>query len=378
MDISVAQLRVSCVWAATVPELFAASAGGAGAGGAGYWVGDAARYQNTFGDLQSGSAETVRGATLPWKPRTRQRFWSYYAEALQAQQVTANRAWKLLIPFRMPGPIAGLDPPQDVKLFQEAYLFPHAVGFVLGLTADITGSLAAAVDRAVTICRDKSFTLANPAGKIEVAMAGIGEQAIRMLLDDQVGTGAAASLKPSEPFSVVSITGASGAALFEPVKDGDDLHQALEGFATLSQTWKVNVLQPFPQACVQQGKRRPQAHVLYAAKNGRTVWHPHYFGLVGAKRSPLNCYHRNLVFASLQTQSLLGLIGLVADERKQGNLPSGRFNDCVQRACGILGRMYGGDSATYRSHTIRRQIVDSSGFTAVGDERVLRGMTALT
>jgi len=73
----------------------------------------------------------------------------------------------------------------------------------------------------------------------------------------------------------------------------------------------------------------------------------------------------------------LALIGVVIAERAQGRPPSGPFNDIAQRACGILGRMYGGDSGTYRSQTIRRQLGDSGQIAAVSAERISRGMPAL-
>lgn len=369
MAISISQLRLSFVWATSTPSLF-----GAAAGQPGYWVGDTVEYQNAFGTLQKRQVESVRGAMLPWLPRARQRFWSYYAEALQVQQLAANRAWKLLIPFRMPRPLTGLTPPPGTSVLQEAYLFPHAVGFILGVTADIDMPLADAVDYATTIAHEKSFTLASAGA---MGTNGLAEWALRSVLSNVLGAGVNVVLKPIQPYSIVSVTRASGEQVLQPILDGDEVHRALEGLATLSPSWKHNKLPSLQDGCVQQGGTRPKEHVLYAAQRGRAVWHPHHFAAQGDKRAPLNCYHRNLSFASLQTQSLVELIDLVSDARKAGNPPSGRLNDCAQRASGILGRMYGGDTSTYRSHTIRRQILDSGRVPAITKERELRGMPPL-
>lgn len=366
MAISVTQLRISFIWASTVPQLFTSA-------NPGYWAGDAVRYLNAFQALQIPGATAVNGARLPWLERSRQRFWMYYAQKDQAQKIDSGEAWKLMIPFRVSRPLGGLSPPPGMKLLQEGYLFPHSMGFILGITVDIDATLADAVDKACSIRHDKLFALNGQ----PIGAQGIGEAALHSLLTNAAGPEAVASMKPLQPFSIISVTRASGAESLQTVLDGDATHRALEGFVTLGKTWRENKLPPLDQGRTRQGDSRPEEHLLYAAKRGRVIWHPHYFTSTGDKRAPLNCYHRNLSFASLQTQSLLELIDLVTDERGQGNSPTGRLNDCARRASGILGRMYGGVETTYRSHTVRRQIDESGRAAAVNAERKARGMAPL-
>ena len=93
----------------------------------------------------------------------------------------------------------------------------------------------------------------------------------------------------------------------------------------------------------------------------------------------LCCYHRNLVFASLQTESLGLLVSRTAKNRRNGeDFYSPDHRECVRRASNILWQLYAGDYSTYRSWSPRVQIEDNNLKQELDDIRDFFGMSRLT
>ena len=125
--------------------------------------------------------------------------------------------------------------------------------------------------------------------------------------------------------------------------------------------------------------RKPNAGDFhYGLKRGRAVWIPTSF-VPKAKKYSLACYHRNLVYASLQTESLVSLMQLMTSALTAAPNTSrhASMETLVQSAAGILGRLYGGDTDIYRSGSVRRQIDDHPHKAAINDVRKYRGRPPL-
>lgn len=103
---------------------------------------------------------------------------------------------------------------------------------------------------------------------------------------------------------------------------------------------------------LKQQTESPPCNVLYAAKNSRVVWFPGIF-LPGVKNGLLAAYHRNLTLASLQVESLCGLIGASKDMLKYPIPPV--HSERLRRALINLEQLYGGQSS-YHSYSTRVQL----------------------
>jgi len=139
------------------------------------------------------------------------------------------------------------------------------------------------------------------------------------------------------------------------------------------------VLHPLAQRAVAI-RNAPPSHLLYGLARGRAVWFPASFLDLGKQRSSLACYHRNLMFASLQTESLAGLM-VLARERYQNPAPasplSNSMDALLQSAAEVLGRLYVGDAKTYRSSSPTVQIKDNKWLDTINYVRNVFGQAPL-
>jgi hypothetical protein len=108
--------------------------------------------------------------------------------------------------------------------------------------------------------------------------------------------------------------------------------------------------------------------VLYRRPRGRAIWFPGQFTLPGGVLHTLSNYHRNLVFASLQIESLGGLVMHAARELDRTS-SSEPYSDCVRHAAVLLGGLYSGAKWTYRTASAPAQIVDNGWIADINKVR---------
>jgi hypothetical protein len=90
------------------------------------------------------------------------------------------------------------------------------------------------------------------------------------------------------------------------------------------------------------------------------LWFPNLFaGAPGG--ASLACYHANLTFATLQVDSLGGLVRETAEKIRNNTQLAFAENECARFAGGLLGRFHGGQESVYRSWSTRVQIQQSNG-----------------
>ena len=104
-----------------------------------------------------------------------------------------------------------------------------------------------------------------------------------------------------------------------------------------------------------------KSNIIYGLKRSRAIWFPCYIKSVGKKIRKLGCYHRNLTFATLQTESLVAMIRTLI---KNQNDNSPDLREKVINATQILGLLYEGVNGTYKSWSIRKQI-DDNGYMGI-------------
>jgi hypothetical protein len=293
----------------------------------------------------------------PWD-KSGQHFWEYYLEHKpRLEDVPGIKAWKFLVPFR--GGVAVKKVmiqslAEEMQGFDlESFFYPFGFGLILTFTVRKNQNLADAVKGAVEIRKDGRLNVEWASGTQEnLYLNQFAEKCLTNIRQAALGQAAISGSIPVEPFTVFTVLKGAGKNLDVPPIDGKEIHRSLEAVTTWPPLWKTAKLPDLDDKTKLPLKSSSNnGDVVYARKRGRAIWFPALFTDDTKVRSSLACYHRNLVFASLQTESLCSFVTTTAQEIKSGNYASLRVmhRDCARLAAGILGRMYGGDRETYRS-----------------------------
>jgi hypothetical protein len=168
-----------------------------------------------------------------------------------------------------------------------------------------------------------------------------------------------------EPFTVATVVNGSG--VDRDVAPPNDVHLALHALTEWPAAYDWRTPPPSELSDLAESSIDIRAgydgDALYAQQRGRAVWFPKWFVSTQEKRrTKLSCYHRNLVFLSLQVESLGALIRVTADQIQAGNEPArgSTHRSVAGQAAEILSKLYRGDrDSTYRSWSARTQIVQN-------------------
>lgn len=308
---------------------------------------------------------------VPWPKPSGQRFWQYYLElgaGKKLNEVRGAHAWRSLVPFRRKVPVEvkmpeGLPRP----LLCEAFYYPFGLAFVVTARCESQLAVNAAVELAFKIRKTEKLETRWDQGAAELlSLDMLAGQALPNLRTAAFEPGAVAEAGSATPFTICTFIKAEGVDPNLPTPANGEIHRALEAMTGWRNTWLYDELPDLAQAGLKIEGATP-SHVLYANKRGRAVWFPAYFSRA---RHTLSCYHRNLVFASLQTESLSGLVVETAKLLANGKaFLSNAHRTCAQLAAGILGRLYGGDGSIYRSQSCQVQIEQNNLVEAVNAVR---------
>jgi hypothetical protein len=240
-------------------------------------------------------------------------------------------------------------------------------------------SLFEAISLAVRIRRTEKvsvqWSLGTPAET--VALDSLAEKSISEFRRFALG----ASAKPGrrltlEPFTVFTVIKGENVHPEKAVPNGSEIHRGMEALTRWSSTWEQDTLPELGKHRLATRSSAPSGDLLYANKRGRAIWFPAHF-TAGERISSLSCYHRNMLFAALQVESLCGLMRQTAEQIDETPLPAA-YDDCARNAGGVLGRLYGADSSTYRSWSPRRQMDDNQFVNDVNKVRAIFGMKPLS
>jgi hypothetical protein len=354
--VAISKFRISLIWTETVPAMLARTAA---SGAPLAWLGLMGDYQQNFNALGAGAGPAE--VELPWRRPMGERFWRRYFEGTHTGEVTGLQAWKRLTPFRgtLPCGISAAVP--DVKMSFESYFAPH--GIALLATAYYEGaekSLPEVADIAHAVRFGPFF--GRVGGAANRRLEPVAEDTLADLCHQAFGANIAGHLHDSKPFTVTTLLDGRNASDSDKIKAGSPEHRLLEAVTGWNPSYRNMNLKNLPPATASvRIKRQLDGDLMYARKNGRAIWLPRAF--ISGSRT-LTCYHRNIVFASLQTQSLGGFSIWAAAQQKAGAPVDKSVLDRAKRATTLLGLLSEGNPAIYQSASVAKQIEEANYLTA--------------
>jgi hypothetical protein len=269
-------------------------------------------------------------------------------------------AWKSLVPLRKKVPFKVQAPWLQGRVFLEGFFYPHGVALVITAESEETLTLADAKTLSFNLRQDGSYLVEANGAQQQLPLGSLADQAMAHLCAEALGPQAPAALLGA-PFSIWTVIRGEGVDPKQPVAYGGDVHTLLESVTTWNAKLNnANLSQLDAQHCAQLRTNRAAGDLLYAQDKARAVWFPNTFTLTPGKKPTLGCYHRNLVYATMQVESLGRFVRETAKEIKQpgdANLLPLPHKYCSQRAAGILTRfLKAGEDETYRSGSVELHI----------------------
>lgn len=348
------------------------------------FLGNEFGYQKKFDEIRlNGGVAT--GLTFPWHRPTDDFFWLYYLEGKQPVDVSAKLAWKQLMPFRQKLPFTINAPWLNARLFLEAFYYPH--GFAILLTVESRQSLTLEQARELSykVRQDEQFEVDDGSGAEFLYLDKLADKAMAFITVATLGPNVIPSALAIKPFSIWTVVQGGGIDPKLPTPNTGDVHKVLEAVTTWNANFATANLPNLSDASLQIRSKHAAGDVFYGNTRGRAVWFPGTFTLKKGKKRSLSCFHRNLCFTSMQTESLARFVSDTANEIPQvgegSKLPLAQ-RYCVTRAAGILARMYSGlDPTTYRSGSPKVHLKDNmflANINKIRDEFVLTGAPPLT
>jgi hypothetical protein len=300
------------------------------------------------------------GLSLPWRRTCAHSFWKHYFKGNHLWDMKPSVAWdKYLVPFRKRVKsqrisASWLKTKRAVTL--EGFFYRHGVAAVITVRVRDCASLDEAVERALPARYTGSYEVKwRDGSEGSYSLSALATYLLDSFCEDALGPGEEKG-KDSPFFSIATVIQGGSEYRDQPVKQGDDIHKALEALTTWTKSWpSVNP----PQL---EDKRFPikheqDNHYLYGDQQGRAVWFPKLFTPPkdGSKRYALGWYSRNLLLASLQTASLGAFLKHTADRLKTGaDIPTSQ-KQWARGAIKALNRLSQGQD-TYRTWSTRAQI----------------------
>jgi len=355
--------RTSFIWVQTVPGLLSKTVPAPYA-----FLGAYGDYAKAFDACQKGTpaAGTLQ---LPWREEPEGNYyWRYYFEGQDAGAVTGVKAWKKLVPFRRSLAATTVAPqPAEAKVTFEMFYAPQ--GLALLARANYRGDAKSPLDAAklaLAVRYDYRFLLAGSA-------TPSGGYSLDTIADRAFAETRKTDLGNAEGYSgggdPVSVTTFLQGEDVQTIAQGSDEHFLLEAVTSWNRTLKTADLAAHKLADAQLTTVRnaDAENLMYVRGRGRATWFPRDF--VGNARPSLSCYDRNIVQASLQTQSLGAFVTWAAAQLAEGTPLDGAVLDRAKRAAALLQIFSDGGTTglkvTYRSASVLKQITDAKWSDAI-------------
>ena len=316
---------------------------------------------------------------LPWQIDTSAKltgawFWrQYFAEGNLLEDANVGASWQRLVPFRWAEPV-----PSPTQLAVEGqagvasiqtYIYPFGSAIIANYYYHVQDQ-ALSLEEAAILALDfkqaphlRLTTNGASTTKTLDAVAGQGLDELRAIVLGKKPDQPRPVRYPNTVFTVIEGKGDDVATAAKP---SDEVIRFLEVVTNWGPLLKAPT--PLPadvETCQDQPSRPPgsahvPADVIYSRGLGKAIWFPGSF--TQPEDAGLGCYHRNLVFATLQVASLGRFIVDVARRVNAGTtLSSTSLRECAGNATERLARIYKGKAeATYRSKSLRRQILEAN------------------
>lgn len=301
---------------------------------------------------------------LPWHHirRGHQRFWELYVER-SLDGLNSTQALKRLVPFAIRLGKCEADWLAPGHAWVEGFFYPHRVVAAVWVYLEHEAGLT--LDQ----LNDKIID-ARKAKKYRVTWYADGQQGELSLYDlalearrrlrQMVLAGAPVASDDDRPFVITTVTKGSydEEALATAIDPGGPIHQALEVMCLGERPVNLHNLAASLLKIDMDQQLPSQAH--YAVDRARAGWFPARFRRADDKL-PLGCYHRNLTYASLQTDALIEMLNLVSRIHDQGRPIPDLELDLALAAAGLVRLLYGKNKEIYQSDSVRKQIDQRRG-----------------
>lgn len=316
---------------------------------------------NRFDWAAAFDASAKRDGTVqpPWPDRAGRGFWTYYFEEQKPlEAIKGDQAWHGVAPLRHPFLIKVTTADARIRLAPEAFIYPHGLAVVVNVFLQGNFTPEQAAEHASDIRRKQMFEINGTSSR---PLDAVGAAALDALRNAAFGPNVGVGRRPHFPFSVVTVIVGIGGDEASPPADGTAEHRFLDAVTTWSPTWKSAALGKVADHQLESRKEGvPGGHMVYRRDRGRAIWFPASFNVAAGYIRTLTCYHRNLVLASMQVESLAGLAAGTASFLADGGKLNDNHYDTAKRASNVLGRFYGGARTIYRSRSPQAQIDDSN------------------
>lgn len=324
-------------------------------------------YRSAFNSAQTSSNLPVDPAKPtdfrpPWRMGQKQFFWMRYLIQSDLNAVKGDQAWKNLVPLRVPSPHS-IDEDDPLVSLVEIRSFYYPFGMALAITVNWGPNLSPEefVQNASYLRDTQTFT--TSASPKPIRIREFADLTLKAMRERCLGPGATTGRQSQDPFTILTVTDASGIDSSIDVSTLKDTLKVLEGVSNWRPDWSTGTLPPTSETILPTKKTAPPGSALYARERGRAIWFPALFTMPFSRRSTLTCYHQNLVFASIQVEALAQLIGLTAAAFAAGKQKidlTASHRACAQNAAVALANLYRGDkSKTWRSASAQRHIKDA-------------------
>lgn len=356
MQIKISDLRLSWIWTEVFPDLLLNNSEivsrftGLGT-------------QDGYSNTHEKAKKREDGLSLPWttlkEKRCPQFFWQYYLENRDPKEITAKEAWRKLVPIReaLRWTTEAAWLPGQLRL--ECFHYPH--GLALAVTVRIAKELLldAMLQKAIEVSSHGQFDVEWSGFVRQLSLSALASEALNHFRKQTFGPQTKQGLRSSKPFTVATVIQGTNVDKNAWVQENGAIHRALYALCHWDKGYDSVQLPSLDDN--QLGIRaHPAGHVLYRSRTGRTVWFPDAFlPRPFEKKTSMSCYHRNLTFASIQTESLARLMVLARDHLISNTTLLPSMETVIKSAAGILGRMYGRDPTTYCSSSPAAQLEDN-------------------
>jgi hypothetical protein len=310
---------------------------------------------------------------VPWRYKRRQHFWERYLVQATLGFVPGTQAWNSLIPLRV-------DPGIRIEAdwfagssFIDAFYYPFGTAVAITFRWEPKLPLEELLPKAYDFTKHGKFSLAGDPSTT-MTLDDVADRVLTSLRKNALGDQPQASLRTQQPMSLVTVIEADGVDPDADIRKNAVILHALEVLAN----WPAapdHITLPDPsKVCLPIKQSAPAGSALYAQERGRAVWHPALFRPADnatptavadqiRRSSALSCYHRNLLFGSLQAESLSLLISYTARLFDNGTRKidlTYHHRNVAANAAICLRKLYiGGKGDTWRSASVPRQITQS-------------------
>jgi hypothetical protein len=318
-------------------------------------------YRDAFDRARNGEAVDP---TLepPWLPKHKQKFWMRYLVQGNLADVTGHQAWDWLVPLRFSPGVRLTAEWFKGRSCVEGFFYPFGLGLAISFQWSPQLALGDFVSQAFELRRTGRFSVAGTTAP-PVSLEEAAGPVLDSMRDLALGKGSSTGDRSTEPFTILTVTEGRGASPTVKLEQSPEIRLDLEALTNWRPDWPVVTVETLPDlatVCLPTKGTAPAGSVLYAQERGRAVWFPSLFSPALSSTHLLACYHRNLLFASLQVEAFAKLIRHTAARFAKGEQPvdlTSHHRAVLRIAAQQLSKLYRGDKGnTWRSASAKRQI----------------------